>query len=242
MNRALVSLLLHFCDACVDAKTAADVFRLVEKVSLGLGFERFVMAELPLPHERLENHLLLNGWSGEWFAHYTARNYFRHDPVVQVVRQSHDVVRWSEAIDPAALSPRSRKVMRDAADHGLIDGITVPIYSHAGLVGLFSLAGSKVDRSSRYGDFLRFLALKAYLRLCELDPARDRAVRDVRITRRESECLALCVGGTTDEETAKLSHRSPRTIQTHLYNLQRKIGAANRAQLVAEAFRCGLLR
>jgi DNA-binding CsgD family transcriptional regulator len=68
-------------------------------------------------------------------------------------------------------------------------------------------------------------------------------VRDYpSITKAESECLTWCAEGKTDREIALISGRSPRTIQSHITNLQKKLGVSNRAQLVAEAFRRGLQR
>ncbi|TCV72566.1 LuxR family transcriptional regulator [Neorhizobium sp. S3-V5DH] len=238
----LASLLLQFCEACTAARSPAEVSALVERVTASLGFERFAMAGYPLPHESLEAYFLLNGWSPGWFKVYVEKNYFFSDPIVNLVRRADRTIVWSEAIRGQALSSKGRKIMREAADFGLVDGVTVPIFSRCGLVGLFSLAGRQVSLSVAHRDLLRIIAICAHTRLQDLRGTNDKKMTDVMITPSESECLAWCVAGKTAKEIGSLMRRSERTVETHLANLQRKLDAGNRAQLIAEAFRRGLQR
>lgn len=238
----LASLLLQFSEACAATQSAAEVSALVERVTGSLGFDRFAMAGRPLPHESLEDYFLLNGWPPPWLKRYVEKNFFRDDPVVNLVRHANRAIVWSEAINYNALAPKARQVMREAADFGLVDGVTIPIFSQSGFVALFSLAGRRVSLSAPYRDLLRIIALSAYVRLGDLSGANNEKAADVMITHSESECLTWCVAGKTDRQIGKITQRSPRTVQAHLSNLQHKLNAANRAQLIAEAFRHGLQR
>jgi LuxR family quorum sensing-dependent transcriptional regulator len=234
--------MLQFCEACTATQSPAEVSALVERVTASLGFDRFAMAGHPLPHENLENYFLLNGWPPGWFKVYVEKNYFFDDPIVNLVRRADRTIVWSEAIKGQALSFKARQVMRDAAEFGLVDGVTVPIFSQSGLAGLFSLAGRQVSLSAAHRDLLRIIAICAYTRLQDLSGTNNKKMADVMITRSESECLAWCIAGKTAREIGKITRRSQRTVQVHLANLQRKLGAGNRAQLIAEAFRRGLQR
>jgi LuxR family quorum sensing-dependent transcriptional regulator len=91
-------------------------------------------------------------------------------------------------------------------------------------------------------DLLQIVAENVHRRLLDLGPTPPKTYDDLHVTRSESECLTLCSAGKTDKEIGAITHRSQRTVQAHLQNLQRKLGAANRAQLIAEAFRRGLQR
>ncbi|WP_117195793.1 helix-turn-helix transcriptional regulator [Rhizobium terrae] len=238
----LASLLFQFSEACNAAQNQEDVSALVERVTAALGFERFAMTGLPLPHEGLESHFLLNGWPPGWFSQYVEKDYFRDDPVVNLVRRVDRAIIWSEAINKQALPPKASQVMREAADFGLVDGVTVPIFSQAGFVGLFSLSGKQVSLSPPHRDLLHIIAISAFTRLRELGGTKTKIADEVMISRSESECLTWCVAGKTDREIGEITRRSPRTVQAHLANLQRKLNAVNRAQLIAEAFRRGLQR
>jgi DNA-binding NarL/FixJ family response regulator len=53
------------------------------------------------------------------------------------------------------------------------------------------------------------------------------------LTKREEEVARLVVGGATNREVAKTLFLSPKTIERHLSNVFRKVGARNRTELAA---------
>lgn len=238
----LTHSMLQFSEACISTRTVAEVSELVERVVVSLGVERFAMAGLPLPHESLASYFHLNGWPEGWFDRYVRKNYFRDDPVVNLVRRADRTIVWSEAIDNHALAPKARQVMREAADFGMRDGITIPIFTRSGFAGIFSVAGKKVSLSAAQKDLLHIVAIRTYTRVRDLSTAGSDITEDIMITRSESECLTWCVQGKKDREIGEMTRRSTRTVQTHLSNLQQKLNAKNRAHLIAEAFRRGLQR
>ena len=60
------------------------------------------------------------------------------------------------------------------------------------------------------------------------------------ITGRELEILTLLAGGSSNEDIARRLTISTRTVERHIGNIYRKIGAHNRAEATAYAFRHGL--
>ncbi|WP_244914833.1 helix-turn-helix transcriptional regulator [Rhizobium sullae] len=242
MNRILANLMFDFLKACDAAHASIELSGLVAKVVMELGFESFAMAALPLRHERLEGRFLLNGWPREWFERYLRNNYIHRDPVVDLVRQNDKPIIWSKAIDHRGLAPKARQIMKEAAQFGLVDGLTIPLHSTAGLDGVFSVSGPRLDISTEENNLLRIVAASAFARLLDLKGIKNKIRKPVAVTRSESECLAWCVAGKTDLEIGRITGRSQRTVQIHLRNLQQKLQAKNRAQLIAEAFRQGLQR
>ena len=65
--------------------------------------------------------------------------------------------------------------------------------------------------------------------------------RSVGLSARESELLPLLAEGLKNNEIAASLYLSVNTVKTHLKELYRKLGAANRAQAVASAAEAGLL-
>jgi DNA-binding CsgD family transcriptional regulator len=68
----------------------------------------------------------------------------------------------------------------------------------------------------------------------------DIEVRDLRP--REAEALAHAALGYSSKECARLMGISPRTVEFHLDQLMRRLGARNRYELITMAFRDGALR
>ena len=76
--------------------------------------------------------------------------------------------------------------------------------------------------------------------------ARTRSVRPVPgidgLTQREREVVALAADGMSNEEIAGKLYLSPSTAKTHALRAMAKLGARDRAQLVAIAYQAGLVR
>ncbi|EJL56643.1 response regulator containing a CheY-like receiver domain and an HTH DNA-binding domain [Rhizobium sp. CF122] len=214
----------------------------LERATRRLGMEHFAATFLPLAHERLDSYFIWENWPGQWFDRYLKLNYFHSDPVVRLVRRSGRSVIWSQSLKLQALPSKSKRIMDEASDFGLVDGLTIPLHSQNGMDGVFSVAGRRAKLTPAEVTLLEIVATRAHRRLLDLAPSAAPPREDCTVTKAESECLTWCVSGKTDREIAAMTGRSPRTIQTHIGNLQRKLGAANRAQLVAEAFRRGLQR
>jgi DNA-binding NarL/FixJ family response regulator len=70
---------------------------------------------------------------------------------------------------------------------------------------------------------------------------RVRAPEPELLSQRELEVLALVAAGTTNRESAARLFISEATVKTHLLHIYAKLGVADRAAAVAEAFNRGLL-
>ncbi len=242
MNLFPTAILTDFLETSEGDADRDDLMAALERATGELGIEHFAAAFLPLAHERLDAYFIWEKWPRRWFDRYLKYNYFHSDPVVHFVRQSGRSIIWSKSLKLQALPSRSKRIMDEASDFGLIDGLTIPLHSRTGISGVFSVAGRGPKLRPPEIALLEIIATRAHQRLLDLAPPPARPREDLTITKTESECLTWCASGKTDREIGRLTGRSPRTIQVHLGNLQRKLGVTNRAQLIAEAFRNGLQR
>jgi DNA-binding NarL/FixJ family response regulator len=71
--------------------------------------------------------------------------------------------------------------------------------------------------------------------------ARESSDIRANLTEREVETLQMVADGFTVKQVASRLQLSPRTVETHLSNLYRKIGARNRVQAVARASALGII-
>jgi DNA-binding CsgD family transcriptional regulator len=104
----------------------------------------------------------------------------------------------------------------------------------------------------RMDDEARAGAARELVRLAQaLDPAitiitvgrraAGRPRRDVGLTAREVEVLALTADGLTTEQAGKALFLAENTCKMHRHRLFRKLGAVNAAHAVALGFRAGIL-
>lgn len=241
MDRFLADTLFAFLTTCGMAENKDDLAGAIGDVGHRLGHDYFAMAFVPLAHERLDTYFIWDRWPDGWRERYLELNYFHSDPVANLVRQTDMPAVWSK-LERQLLGSKARRIMEEAGDFGLVNGITVPLHSQAGLTGLFSVAGKREPMAPDEVRLFQIVAASAHTRLTEFGSPKDALSSSIHITRCESECLTLCAAGKTDREIGMITGRSQRTVQAHIGNLQRKLSAANRAQLIAEAFRRGLQR
>jgi len=243
MSAFVSDVLFEFLVGCEEPTDQQQIFGALEKVNRQLGIDYFAMAFLPLAHERLDSHFVWQHWPDGWLGRYLKYNYFHADPVVSFVRATARASVWSQSVRAGHLSGRSKRIMDEARDFGMHDGLTIPLHSRYGLGGLFSVAGRRAPVAPTEVSLLQFVAETAHRRIMDLNaPPQPGLPVDLQITRSESECLTLCAAGKTDREIGTITYRSQRTVQQHIRNLQQKLGVTNRAQLIAEAFRRGLQR
>lgn len=72
-------------------------------------------------------------------------------------------------------------------------------------------------------------------------PPRNGNGRSSALTRRERQIVEMLARGSTGEQIAQELVLSPETVQKHVHNAKRKIGAETRAHLIALAMTRGLI-
>lgn len=240
---ALFERLLTAQQAFAAAPSIGGLTDVCCELSLELGFRHFVYA-LRVPTNFANARLIiLDGYPPEWVQRYFACSYHDHDPVMAYCSNQVVPICWSDLTH--ALSGPSRHMMADAAAHGLVDGVTAPVHSPQGELGVFSLASDAAPEEARR------VALSALPWVAMLAGHLHEAVRRVSglrqqqtpdLSPRELECLRWAADGKTSGEIAQLLGMSERTVNFHLQNAVQKLDVANRQQAVVRAAATGLIQ
>ena len=125
--------------------------------------------------------------------------------------------------------------------------IVVPIHLPYGQIGAVSfnpIGSDRTDLSEEfelYGDLLGVLARKFIRSYVRVKQAQRWISDDVRLSKREIECLRWAAVGKTDGEIATILSRSCATIRFHIHNAAQKLNAVNRSQAVFKAGQLGFL-
>jgi LuxR family quorum sensing-dependent transcriptional regulator len=134
---------------------------------------------------------------------------------------------------------KASRVIAEARDFGLNDGFAIPYLMLSGDVAGISLGGARVEMGEHGATILPVVACFALGRILQI---RTRTTAHAAVVSpRERECLAWIAAGKTDWEISSILTIAEATVDKHVRRARAKLGAANRAQAVAEALRCGII-
>lgn len=222
--------------------TAEGVRKILQRAVERYGFERFVISGLPDSTKDIRDYVMLSGWNEEWFERYTERDYFAVDPLVRHCFTTTLPFEWSSARYDPERDIGAHKMMMDAREFGMSDGICVPFHMDNGMQAAMSLTGDPKAISPAERLELHMLAVYALGQLRYLHTFAPEALPSRRdITPREAEVLKWAAMGKTAGEIAEITGTSVRTVNQHCENAQRRLGTRNRLQTVVEAMRRNLI-
>lgn len=225
-----------------SARRDQDILRSTIDAARELGFDSVALVQVPwfLGHE--PQYFCLDNF-GEWHEVYVARNYHRRDPVLLAARRMNRCFAWSELGRIVGAGHVHRPILVEAARHGLLRGMTVPIGVPGEPAGCGSLATRAAALPPR--DCCRAAAwiideALAEVRRVHNYPAPDE-VQIPLLSPRRLECLRLVAIGRTDVEIAAGMGISVATVRTHMATLRHSHGVRSRIQLARLAQRLGLV-
>lgn len=238
-QRVLQRNLAEIFDATakMDSTTSVkEVIRLLHAKVQTYGFVACLVTHLPNPNTgSLDEHILVNGWPADWYDHYMAAKHYRHDPCAALCRTAMTPFLWSD-ISRGRSDADARRVMDEAAEFGLREGICIPIQCPFNESAAVTLAGSEVDLTPSARCTVHAIARHAY-------SAAHRLVGGVRnqpkqrLSKRECEILQWVAAGKTAWEVSMILCISECTVNTHLRNVRQKLDTANIVQAIVEAVR-----
>jgi DNA-binding CsgD family transcriptional regulator len=231
-------------EAFQRAASLSDVEAVCRWQCEALGFDRFIFA-MRVPTQFADAQLLMiNGYPDGWVEHYFAQGYAPHDPVMIHCAKHVVPVAWHAL--RAKGSGLAGQVMGEAGEHGLRDGVTAPVHSPQGEMGVLSFAVGRspaeskdiVTQAAAHVQLLSAYVHETVRRVAGL----SRLKAQSPLSAREEDCLRWAADGKTTWEIAQILHLSERTVNFHLNNAVQKLDARNRQHAVAKAALQGLVQ
>jgi len=186
------------------------------------------------------SHVFFDHWPREWSNRYFSSNYIFSDPTVDLVVWGSAPFLWSEVSDLSSLRPRGRRIMDEAAEFRLCEGLTIAFTSIENRPIGFSVAGERINLDPR--GRITFHLVAAYALGCAVVLAGGkRKLSLTHLTSRQRDVLHWAAEGLNLDAIAERLSISSNTAETHLRAVRSKLGVANTVHAVAEAFRLGLI-
>lgn len=225
------------------SNTVKDVSQALLSFAARFGSTNILAGIIPPPsasrREQL-SHVLLDHWPAEWTDRYFSKGYLYRDPTIRLVAQGSQPFSWRDLGSLGDLWPGGRRVMDEAAEFGLREGLTFSFLTvERQRVGL-SIAGERLELPP--GEQEAFLLIAAYafgkaVILAEGTGER----RTVSLSPRQHDVLQWASLGLQVDAIAGRLGISSHTADSHLRAARERLGVQNTVHAVAEAFRLGLI-
>jgi DNA-binding CsgD family transcriptional regulator len=212
--------------------------------ALTLGFDNFVYALRVPTHFSEARLIMLDGYPNGWVQRYFEQSHFSADPVMAHCANHLVPVQWSDL--QAAPNSAAERVMNEAGEFGLRGGVSMPIHSPRGELGILSLSVNRPEAAARevtrhalpFVQLLGAYLHEAVRRVSGLDTGAQQPALNAR----ETECLRWAADGKTSGEIASILNLAQSTVNFHLNNAVGKLDVSNRQHAVARAALQGLIR
>src|SRR5438477_1269569 len=80
------------------------------------GFTHGRLADMPGPHERIEDTTLCLSWPEEWRQRYFENNYIAEDPDNLYLQRSHTPFTWEEMLATQSYTKQQRRIVSEASE------------------------------------------------------------------------------------------------------------------------------
>ncbi|SFI60451.1 LuxR family transcriptional regulator [Bradyrhizobium sp. Gha] len=233
----MIATVEEFIERTQEANSDLELKNLFLATMRDVGYENAVFARAQ--HKRLIS-IPWSEFPPGYLDTYRSMQWDKIDPVVQHVQTARGPFRWSDACIPNRVRKSQRTFFEECRELGVHSGITIPMRGPARETDLISLSfrekgAPNADRSV----YVYMVSVQYWLKYCELI---DRRRTDaIVLTSQEIECLKWCKEGKTNWEIGEILDISQKTVEFHIGNTMKKLGASNRITAVIMGIKNGII-
>jgi len=239
----------EFIEKSLAVDNLTELLGLYQSAMSAHGYDRCVYT-LVTDHPSINKpacHGILFTYPDEWMKYYMDRGYDRHDPVVRAAAVATRPLLWDDLCAGVPLTKLQSKIMNEAKDAHLHDGLGIPIFGGFGEiagVGLASSAGG-VNPDPMTICLLRAITYQFHALYCEHEAAtlqkNDFQQLPLQLSPREREILTWLAEGKSIPVVSDLLGIDINTAKTHLKRIYKKLNASEKTMAVLKAYRLGLI-
>ncbi|MDH5545690.1 MAG: LuxR family transcriptional regulator [Gammaproteobacteria bacterium] len=229
-----MSSVYDFIEELGECYSLKEIHAVCTKFCKSINYDYFHYgAQIPVSFSK-PVFVFVSGYPDPWWERYTQNNYLYEDPTVIHCANHVTPFFWQQ------MSGSRHKVINEAREFGLHQGISVPVHGATGEKAIFSVACEHQSKPStnlfnaELGSLLIFASfVHETVRRVIILEGFEQTPR--QLTRREKECLLWAAEGKTTWETSQILNIAESTVTFHLSNAVGKLNVANKSQAVARA-------
>lgn len=210
-----------------------------------LGAKRFACVYLKREAGELAIDRSISNLTRGWQELYIRRGYDASDPVFQSVSRGGAYGFWSEMTRTMSLDKLSKEVMSAARDFDMKDGFTKRVALDGGGTALMMVAGEELVRSERARAALRMasdvFANEGVRMLKQIDESEPADGEPKRLSKMQLKVLLMRADGLSIKAIAAKLDRHPKTVECHVTEMLRRLGARNTLDAIRIASRARLI-
>lgn len=231
---------LDFVERVQLLRSYEDIAREITTELKWFGFDYVTDLSVPGPNDELIDGIILNNRPKEYVERYVERDYVMRDPIVTELRYTTDAYSWGDVRQRRDLSKSDQRIIDEAVEFGVRDGLTIPIVTRSGAVSIFCPCGYEPDLTPRARSAMEVIGIFGHqaLQRALVRSKRD-AVAHTPLTPREREIIKWVAAGKSDDEIADILSIATSTVTSHVENAKVKLDAYKRTYAIVQAIRFG---
>jgi LuxR family quorum-sensing system transcriptional regulator CciR len=238
--------IFEFVECSNRTKSLPELFNLLVKAADKEGFGRVAFGALTY-HEPV--HLAGNAapaialnFPSDWTNHYFEHKYYEVDPVVVFTPGIARPFLWAW-LEQRHLEPKQQRILHEANEAGLKNGVSVPLHGPWGRVAVVSFASGceGADPEAKLGR-LNALASQFHVAFTDISQGARFANVPVRLSHREKDCLTWTAQGKSSWDIGMILNISENTVNFHVKNAMRKLDTTSRTVAVVKSIRLNLIQ
>lgn len=214
---------------------------------MGLEHFSFIFLKGSANSEDLLDATLHTSYPEEWVERYMRHKYWEVDPVTDLGRRSIRPFFWGQGPFLRRFAKRQQLVFEEADAFDIKFGLTIPIRGVEGELSVFNVVSSskshleEVTREAQ-GHIFSAAVDTHELALKSVKEAQEDVQPEVKLSKRELECLSWTLEGKTASEIATILGISVSTVNQHASSASNKLGSLNKHHAAVQALRMKLIQ
>tara|TARA_R110001606_G_scaffold161466_1_gene305379 strand:- start:5 stop:754 length:750 start_codon:yes stop_codon:yes gene_type:complete len=190
-----------------------------------------------------ERPFRLTNVPGAWQKQYSSNRFYDHDPVLLFALHNILPESWAAIRQRYPLSAKQHRIMSDAEDLGMRNGIIVPVHGPGGEFSVLSLSHDESEKQAIANvvtdeAYVHMFALRFHSMVRTLrNPAP--AEPPVDLTNREIDVLFWTAEGKSTWDISQILDISEATVNFHINSAKRKLGVFSKLHAVAKMYTFG---
>ena len=229
----------NFVEECRQAGTVEELKGTLSRLFADEGYQNFGIVGL-IGRDKIGEIQLTNFPPGVTDA-YRDERWDRADPLLPVALHSTRPVVWEHVWEHSDLSKDQVAVVEGFKHLGMCKGITFPLYDIGGPRHVMAVSTCHYDADDVHNfSLLQAFCTQAWSSYLELagDVTKSAAI----LSTREIEILNWMKEGKSNWDIAEILNLSIKTVEYHVSNVLKKLGAPNRITAVVTALRHGMIQ